>query len=66
MKEGLAFADERAANPLDESLFLLERVPAKKAVGFIGLYNDRTLLEGSVGQEDVMVGALHLLRRFVR
>ena len=53
----IAFCDS-----FDESLFLLERIPAKEATGFIGLHNDRTLLEGSVGQEDVMVGALHLLR----
>ena len=51
----------RAANPLDKSLFLLERIPAKEAAGFIHFHDDRTLLEGSVGQEDVVIGALHLL-----
>ena len=56
----------RAADPFDESLFLLERIPAKEAAGFIDIHHDWALLEGSVGQEDVMVGALHLLRRFVR
>ena len=49
----------RAADPLDESLFLLERIPAKEAACFISLHNDRTLLEGSVGQEDIMIGAFH-------
>ena len=56
----------RAANPFDESLFLLERIPAKEATVFIGLHNDRTMLEGSVGQEDVVEGAFHWRRRLMR
>ena len=50
-----------AANPFGERLFFLEEMPSEETAVAIGLYNDGAVLQGSVGQENVVVGALHLL-----
>jgi len=50
-----------AAKPFGEGLFLFEQVPAEETALCVGLYNDGTLLQGAIGQENVMVGAFHFL-----
>ena len=47
--------------PFGERLFLFEGVPTEETALCVGLHDNGTVLQGAVGQEDVMVGTFHLL-----
>ena len=55
-----------AAKPFGEGLFLFEQVPTEETAICVGLYDDGTLLQSAVGQEDVMIGTLHFLSLLIR